>query len=81
MEKASTNTVIIPRNIYLKIINHQFSDVNIEDPNGIPAQIYDACDKLLGVHFQTVVHKGERLFKCEIIDTKKWCLARVKYGI
>lgn len=71
--------VIIPRSVYLKIITLNFNEVDTS--KDIPAIIYEKCDTLLGVKFITVVHITERAFKCAIIDNKKWCLSRLKYGI
>lgn len=70
---------IIPRTIYLDIIKLNFAEIDITQ--NIPSHIYDECDKVLGVSFITVLHMAERTFKCAVVDRKKWCMAKLKYGI
>jgi hypothetical protein len=70
---------IIPRSVYLNIIKLSFTEIDVSQ--SIPAHIYDECDKILGVRFITVLHMAERSFKCAVVDSKKWFMARLKYGV
>ena len=75
--------VDIPQKIYYQIISEAFPTHAECFESGVNEKIYTQCDKILGVKFVTTESHmyNTRIFKCKVIDEKKWVLARLKYSI